>query len=147
VRLRLSSLTTGERVVLTAGAVLLVVSFLPWFGRSPAQTGWANLPSRLAVLAGAAMVLQVLVWRLAGGGADTTSAAWGLVHLILGLTALALVVVQLLLGDERVISQVSVRLDRRPGIFLGLMAAAGLACGGLLRSRETEAGRFGARLR
>ena len=137
--MRRRALTRGERVIVTGGVALLLTSFLPWFGvgHESHHTGWQNLPSRVAIVLGLVMVLQVIARRV---GADLPGPwlPWGTVHLVVGTVALVLVVVQIVVGDELLVGEVPVRLARRPGLFLGLAAAVALTCGGLLRSLEPE---------
>ena len=136
----IGKLSPGERIIAGAGILLFVDSFLPWFRfcigalvfRACAHhSAWANPLSALAVLIAIAMVVQIAVRhyssaRMAAPGAMT----WGQVHLFAGFAVLALVILQFLAGDSP--------MHRAFGIFVGLVCAAGLAYGGMVRSREPE---------
>ena len=142
----IGKLSPGERVIGGAGILLFVDSFLPWFRyclpiRNTAilrisrpcvnHTAWANGLSALALLIAIAMVVQIAVrhYSSARMGAPGTM-TWGQVHLFAGFAVLALVILQFLAGNSP--------MHRGFGVFVGVVCAAGLAYGGMVRSREPE---------
>ena len=136
----LSKLSPAEKIIAASGVVLLLVSFFDWFGiAGGGVTAWDNVWSALAVLVGIVMVLQILIARFSTAKLPTLPVPWGQVHLILGVLALGLVILQLAIGDKVEVGGITVlELERKIGVFLGLIAAAGLAYGGFLRSKEPE---------
>lgn len=146
----IGKLSPGERIIAGAGVALVVDSFLPWFRYCLAignvgmlrihqpcasRTAWANTLSVLALLLAIAMVAQVAVHhfstvRLSSPG----TMSWGQAHLFAGFAVLALVVLQSLAGYH----PFGISWHRAFGIYVGLVCAAGLAYGGMVRSREPE---------
>jgi hypothetical protein len=146
----LNKLSPAEKIIAGSGVALLIISFLPWFGlRSYSVNGWNNPLSSLAVIVGILMVVQIAFARFTSVTLPKLPVTWGRAHLILGVVAFALVVLQFIVGDKISASgltglgiRLSVDLDRKFGLFLGLIASAGLAYGGYQRSREPEATGF-----
>jgi len=133
-----NKLSQSERIIVISGVLLFLFSFFPWFGLlGGSHSGWDNTLSLLAVIVGVIMVVQVALARFTTVQLPTLPVPWGQVHLGLGVIALAFVVLQLLIGDE----VLGIKLDRKVGIYLGLLAAAGLAYGGFLRSKEPDGAR------
>jgi hypothetical protein len=136
----IGKLSPGERIIAGAGVALFVDSFFPWFRfciggvvfRACAHhNGWSNALSALALLVAIAMVAQIAVrhfssMRLSSPGAMS----WGQAHVFAGFAVLALVILQFLAGDSP--------MHRAVGVYVGLVCAAGLAYGGMVRSREPE---------
>jgi hypothetical protein len=139
----LDKLTPAEKIIAGSGVALVVVSFFPWFGLGGGtRNAWKNSLSALGVLVGAVMVLQILLSRFSTVNLPKPPLPWGRVHLILGFVALGLVFLQFLVGDEVSAAlgtvRVTAKLDREFGLYLGILAAAGLAYGGVRRSQEPE---------
>jgi hypothetical protein len=136
----IGKLSPGERIIGGAGILLFVDGFLPWFRfciggvvfRACAHhNAWDNALSALALLIAVAMVIQIAVrhfstLRVSSPG----SMSWGQVHLFAGFAVLALVILQFLAGNSP--------MHRAFGIYVGLVCAAGLAYGGMVRSREPD---------
>jgi hypothetical protein len=136
-------LSPAEKIIAACGVALAIVSFFPWFGLAGGtRNAWKNPLSSFAVLVGIVMVAQILLSRFTTTKLPAPPVPWGRVHLILGVLALVLALLQFVVGDEvtaRVADvRVSVELDREFGLFLGVLAAAGLAYGGFRRSKEPE---------
>lgn len=137
--MNLNRLTLGGRVVAVAGLLLFIDSFLPWFrvcgsiisyeGCFTTANGWDNWASLLAVLVTIAMLVQ-LGLELAGTDLRPPGTfTWAQVQLAAaGLVAL-LVLIQVAAGDGS-------GTTRSVGAWLGLVFAAGLVYGAVLRSRE-----------
>jgi multisubunit Na+/H+ antiporter MnhF subunit len=143
----LNKLTTGDRVIAVSGIVLLIVSFFDWLGAeadvgpfsvSDAGNAWDFTLPMLAVLIGIAMV--VLVSLRAFGVALPDTVPWGLILLIMGGVAVFFVLIKLIVGPNIDTGGVDVDVSktREFGIFLGLIASAGLAAGGYLRFQEEQ---------
>jgi multidrug transporter EmrE-like cation transporter len=135
-----SHVTTGGAVVIGTGVVFLIDSFLPWhrtcikfLGNSAcgSHNGWQTPFSLLATLLVLALVaevvaVQVLEQKLPAVGTLT----WPQIRLGVAGVALALVLLQLIVGDSG--------LGRSYGLFLGIVLAAGLLYGTYLRNQESE---------
>jgi len=146
----LNKLTTGDRVIAVSGIVLFIFSFFDWLGAkvgsgplefSEAKSAWGFTLTLIAVLLGIAMValvaLKLLDVSLPDLGSQVT---WGLVLLIMGAIAFAFVLIKLIagpnLGDAADVAGVD--KTREFGIFVGLVATAGLGLGGFLRFQEDK---------
>lgn len=137
----LSKLSTGEKVIVASGILLLLASFLDWFSFEDLAgfNGWEIdfLSGRLPVLLGIVMVGHVLITRFAP---DLTLPQWPWpkIHLGAGIAAAVLVVLKLLLGEsvDTIIGEID--FDRSIGIFVAALAAIGLGVGGFLYHREHE---------
>ena len=141
--MNLSKLTTAERIIAASGAALLILSVFPWFGfgADPFEIrhdAWDNVTTLAAVVIGVIMAAQVIA-ATAAKPKTPSKVKWGQVHLVLGVLAFGLVLLQYLLGDEYNALGISVELQRKAGVFLGLIASAGLAYGGFRKSKEPEA--------
>lgn len=136
----LSKLSAAEKIIAGSAAALFIVSFLPWFGLGNFNnTAWNNPLSSFAVIVGILMVVQILIFHSKASRLPKPPVPWGQVHLILGVAALALILLQALVGDEvAALGILSAELDRKYGLFLGLLAGAGLAYGGFRRSKEPD---------
>ncbi len=134
----LSKLTTGDKVVAGSGIALFIFSFFPWFGidvgfASYSESGWSSIFSLLAILVGIAMALIVLL-PMFGVELPELGMPWSQILFITGIVAVALLVLQLLVGS----STAGVDLDRKIGVFLGVVAGAGLCFGGFLKKQEGD---------
>lgn len=142
----LSRLSMGDKVVLGSTIALFITLFLPWFsvdvpGLGVQDTGsgyntggflFAILPLLLAIV----MAAQIAIARFSPATQlPQLPIPWGRVHLIAGVLALVLVLLKLLIGEEDFGTGA---IDRSFGIFLSLIAAAGLAAGGFLKNQEGE---------
>ena len=123
----------GELVGAISGLGLLVVSFLPWYSAGGENaTAWQafsvtdivlTAAAALSISVGIVVLLRLSVSYPVAG----SSVAGGL-----GVVALILVVIRLINppggGD----------VDREIGAWLGLIATAGIACGGWLGMQEAR---------
>ncbi len=145
--MNLNRLTMGGRVVAVAGMLLFIDSLLPWFrlcasdligisvpgisNTCVSQTAWSNWASLLAVLVTIAMLVQIGL-ELASVQLPTPGTfSWAQVQLAAAALVLLLVVIQIAVGDSPG--------RRYLGAWLGLVFAAGLLYGAVLRSRESAA--------
>jgi hypothetical protein len=136
----------GDTVAVASGAALLVVLFLPWYGvdlnvagatvASGHATAWQAFGFiDLLLFLVAVVAIAVPLGRAAGslpGGSRLVLAA-GAVGLLLVLFR----VVDLPATDIQTVGGDSIDVSRRIGLFLGLLATAGVACGGY-RAISTE---------
>jgi hypothetical protein len=134
----LNKLTQGEKVIAGSAVAFLVFTFLPWYGKfSGSRNGWdyflfGVIPLLLAV----AMVAQIGIARFTDTKLPDPPLPWGQIHLIAGSLAAALVLLKLIIGDSVSGLGISIDLDRKYGLYLAFLAAAGLAAGGFLKSKE-----------
>ena len=139
----LSKLSTGDKVIAGSGIALFIISFFPWFGldlgiTDYSESGWSSVFSLLAILIGLAMVAVILL-PMFGVDLPDLNVPWWQILFIAGIVSAALILLQLLIGS----STAGVDLDRKIGVFLGLIAGIGLAAGGFLKKQEVEAGPTG----
>jgi hypothetical protein len=146
----IGKLSRGERIIGGAGVLLFADSFLPWFRYCLAignvgvlsihqpcasRGAWTNTLSVLALLVAIAMVAQIGVHHFSTARMSAPGTmSWGQAHLFAGFAVLALVVLQSLAGYH----PYGISWHRAFGIYVGLVCAAGLAYGGMVRSREPE---------
>jgi hypothetical protein len=138
-------LSQGQLVAAIAAIALFIISFLPWFGVSGAVTVggttiggsknfslWeAENPLDIYLLIVILVALVPAVMALMGdGGADGGLAPMATALLAGVGTLLILYQVFDTPGDA----------DRKIGLFLGLIACAGVAVGGYLSMQETSGG-------
>jgi hypothetical protein len=139
----LNKLSTGDKVIGGSGIALFILSFFPWFGIdiggivdvSYSENGWSSIFSMLAILIGIAMAVLAVLPAF-GVELPELGMPWSQIHFIAGIVAAALILLQLLVGS----STAGVDLDRKIGVFLGLLAGIGLAAGGFLRKQEGDEG-------
>lgn len=140
----LNRLTTGEKIIGGCGIALLILAFFPWFQYdddfvTAREGGFGNVFSALAILLGIAMAVIVIV-KAAGKDLPSLPIAWPQAMLIAGGAAAALVLLQALVGSNAGLAGFSFDLDRAIGLWLGLLAAIGLAVGAFLNYQEGDAG-------
>jgi hypothetical protein len=140
----LNKLTQGEKIIAGSAIAFLLFTFFPWFGKfGGSRNGWdyflfGIIPLLLAIV----MVAQIAIARFTETKLPNPPLPWGQLHLIVGSLAAVLVLLKLIIGDSvgggsvAGLSIPSVDLDRKFGIFLAFIAAAGLAFGGFQKSRE-----------
>jgi hypothetical protein len=140
---RFQALSIGEKIIIIAGAVLLIDGFLPWYSVSAefagvkvsaSANGWESpgaLWSILAVLIGLAMAAVVVLKGLTEVEIPDNigGVSWPKIFLGGGVAALVLVVIKFLNESS----------DLGFGFYLGFIAAAALAVAGVLMYREESA--------
>ncbi len=136
--------SNSETIILAAGAVMLIGSFLPWFTASGFSdlTAWSNGMFPLATLIpiiGVVMALQVALTRFANVDLPDRVAdfTWPQVHLILAVWAAAMAICWLIIDTGR---------DRGFGLFLNFLGAMALVVGAVMlrNERAASSGGFGA---
>ena len=127
--------TTSELIIMIAGAVMLVASFLD-FRFDTNSWGSGNLPiATLLPLYGVVMAVQIGLTKFAGVNLPDQVAGftWEQVHLVLGLLA-GLMAVGWLLTDTG---------DKQIGLWLEMLGGIALAVGGVMMQRERQTGAIG----
>lgn len=139
----LKKLSLGDQIIGGSGIVLFIASFLTWFkvevdglgafGASASANAWdlGFLVGPFPVLIGLLMVAYVAVRAFAPQVQLPEGVPYDLVLFIAGCVAAALVVLKLLIGEDDAGGLVDV--SRGIGIFLGTLAALGLAAGGYMK--------------
>jgi hypothetical protein len=140
--LDLKKLTPGEMTTAVSGVLLLVFSFFAWYGIDTAvgsfnRNGWQapkSFLSIVAILLGIVLAAHVIVEKLSNVELPERlgSIGWGVMHLAGGGIAFLLVLLKAVLGGD----YFTVSLDRKFGLWLGLLASLGLLVGGYLMAKE-----------
>jgi len=128
--------TPGEIVIIAAGAVMLIFSFLHFAGDTSAWgTGFFPIATLLP-LYGVVMALQIVLTKFANVKLPDSivSFTWEQVHLALGVMA-ALMAIGWLLTD--------VSVDKQIGFWFEFLGGIALAVGAILLQRERHTGAIG----
>jgi hypothetical protein len=136
---KFNALSIGEKIIIPAGVILFIVGFLPWYSASygplsVSRNAWSDFGafwSILAILIGLAMATVIVLKNL---GTMTIpdnvgGITWPKIHLAAGVVALLFLVIKFLGNHDYTAF----------GLYLGLIAGAALAAGGLLMFREESA--------
>jgi hypothetical protein len=136
-------LSVGEIVAAAAGVALFVVMFLPWYGSKATSGGVsASGPNAsaweafdfidLVLLLTAVLAVGVAVARAAQALPETLPVPPAVLVHVSGALAVVLIVYRLIdtPGATGSFGNVDVDVTRKIGIFLGLIAAAGISIGG-----------------
>jgi hypothetical protein len=123
----LRRLRAGEWIVALSGAVLLLALFLPWY--RPSSTAWEALAVNDVVLAGIAAAAVGVFVATATQRVPAVPIALEAAVTLVGLVAVVLVLVRTIwlpeLADQRAY-----------GLWIGLVAAVGIAAGGWIGVRD-----------
>ncbi len=136
----LKKLTPGEMTTAVSGVVLLVFSFFHWYSvsynfgpvsGSVSRNGWQSPDSFwsiVAILIGIVLAAHVIVEKLTGVDLPDRlgSVGWGVVHLAGGAVAFLFILFKWLTNTDYVAF----------GLYVSLIAAAGLVVGGYLMAKE-----------
>lgn len=137
----LKKLTPGEMLITISGIVLLIFSFFKWYGVefkiagqtlvSVSRNGWESPDaffSVVAILLGIVMAAYVIVTRLANVELPERlgSIGWGVFLLAGGVIAFVFMLIKWLSNTDYT----------KFGLYISLIASAGLAVGGFLTARE-----------
>ena len=134
----LKKLTPGEITTAVSGVLLLVVSFFTWYGfdlgpfGDVSQNAWQRpgaFWSIIAVLIGVVLAAHVIVEKIANVDLPERlgSVGGGVMHLAGGAIAFIFVIIKAASSDG---------LDRKIGLWLGLLFSLGLLVGGYLMAKE-----------
>ena len=142
---RINALSTGEKLIVAGGIVMLIASFLPWYSYdfgldgiadiSISRNGWQSpgaIWSILATLVAVAMAGTILAAKFGNMTlpALSNNLTWGTLYLAAG-GIVALCVILKLVGESSYLSF---------GFYLGILAAIALAAGGYLLYSEEKKG-------
>ena len=127
--------TTSELIIVIAGAVMLVASFLDFAGKTSAWGEFLFPLATLLPLYGVIMALQIALTKFANVNLPDTLAGftWEQVHLVLGLFA-GLMAIGWLVTD---ISSKGI------GFWLEVLGGIALAVGAVMMQRERQTGAIG----
>jgi hypothetical protein len=140
----MTKLTTGDKIIGVSGILLFIFSFFKWLGYSygpftASQSAWSFFLCWFSVILG--VLLVAYVGAKAGGVTlpDLGAISWE--QIVLGVASLAflLILIKLIAGPSAHgvnIGDLGISKSRKIGIFLGLVASAGLVGGAFLNARE-----------
>jgi len=140
----------GEMIAAVSGFLLILFMFLPWFGYSANVGGIGDVGSVNANFWEVSDILDILLLlvgliaigvalaRAAGAMPANLPAPVGTIVLGAGALAVLIVLFRLLVPPDGGIDEIDV--SRKIGVFLGLLAAAGVAFGGYTASNERVSG-------
>lgn len=149
-----SRISFGEMIAGVSGLALFVFMFLPWYGaKATLNLGGANISASASdnvdawgafsfidvlLFLAAVIAVAMVVARAAGAVPADLSVPPGLIVAIAGAVAVILILYRLIDAPGVDVSGLGVNLDitRKIGIFLGLIAAAGIAFGGYTAMNE-----------
>jgi hypothetical protein len=136
-----NKLTTADRVVGISAAVFLVMFFLPWYGKGDYNRSGASflLTGWIPLLLAAGMVTLIVLTRFTATTLPKIPLPWGQVYLIAGAAIGVLLLLRVIIASTYdFVGIPDVTLERKIPLFLAFLAAAGLAVGGFLKSKEPE---------
>lgn len=141
----INRLNTGEKVIGVSGVLLLIFSFLPWLGFSfrgvsDSSTAWSFTLCLIAVIIGVLMAGLVIAKAAGRDVPELGNVKWA--HVLLGaaIVAFVFILIKLIAGPSTHgldVGALGVSKERKIGIFLGLIASAGLVGGAYLNAKET----------
>jgi hypothetical protein len=140
----LSKINTGEKVIGVSGILLFIFSFFSWLGFSygpisASSSAWSFTLCWIAVVLGILMVGYVVAKLFDVSLPDLGSVTWSQILLGVAVLAFLLILIKLIAGPGTGgvnISGTGVSKSRKIGIFLGLIASAGLVAGAYLNAKE-----------
>ncbi|MEJ7789742.1 MAG: hypothetical protein WKF29_07630 [Thermoleophilaceae bacterium] len=138
-----SRISFGEMVAAVSGLVLLIVMFFPWY-QTEAEMAGSNSSNAwevfsfvdLLLLLVVLVAVGVAVARAAGAMPTQLPAPPGMIVAAAGALALLLIIFRLISIPGGDVDIDGVDFDRQIGIFLGLLAAAGITFGGFTAMNE-----------
>jgi hypothetical protein len=140
----LNKLSLGDKIIAVSGILLLIFSFFPWLGFSAgtfseSRSAWTFTLCWLAVVLGVVCVVYVVLKMQDVALPELGSVKWS--HIILGIAIVAFlfILIKVIVGPSTGgvdIGQFGVSKERKIGIFLGLIASAGLVAGAYLNVKE-----------
>lgn len=147
-----SRISFGEMVAGASGLALFVFMFFPWYGIKTKFEGLGDIEavngnaweffSFIDILLFLVVVVAVgmAVARAAGAMPANLPAPPGTIVAAAGALAVLLILFRLVSVPDPAITGDAVDLSRKIGIFLGLIAAAGIAFGGYTAMNERASG-------
>ena len=140
----LNKLTLGDKIIAVSGILLLIFSFFPWLGFdfgpiSASGSAWKFTLCWLAVVLGVLCVVYVVLKMQDVKLPELGSVTWGQVILGVAIVAFLFILIKVIVGPSTGgvnLSGTGVSKERKIGIFLGLLASAGLVAGAYLNVKE-----------
>jgi hypothetical protein len=133
-------LTTGGWIVAGTGGAFFIDSLIPWHRECVhlfttkvcgSENAWGTPFSLLASVLAIVLLAEVIAVQLMDQTLPAVGTfSWSQIRLVAAGLMLGLVVIQLIVGDHGV--------SRSFGVFIGLLLAAGMVYGTLVRNRESE---------
>jgi hypothetical protein len=150
-RMDTSKLSVGDQIAALSGAVLLIVLFLPWYGVDVNVAGFSASESVNAWEAMSFIDILLFLVALVAIGVPVAKATGtlpedipgGMLVLAAGGIGLLLVLFRLIdipAPDVPAAAESSVDFGRKIGLFLGVLAAAGITYGGWRATAEDPVG-------
>jgi hypothetical protein len=145
----LNKLTTGDKVIGISGIALFIFSFFSWLGVKAGsgavevegtKSAWGLTLTLFAVLIGIALVVVVALKAADVKLPDLGGVTWAQVMLGAAGLVLLFVVIKLITGISGVPDLPGIEKTRKIGIFLGLIASAGLVAGAWLNFQADAGG-------
>jgi hypothetical protein len=144
-----SKLSTGDLVAGVSGIALVIVLFLPWYGVDVSVAGFSASESVNAWEAMSFIDILLFLVALVAIGVPVARATGSLPDdvpgsvILLGAGALGLLlvvwrVIDIPAPDVPTIAKDSVDFGRKVGLFLGLIATAGITYGGWRANAESQ---------
>ena len=141
----INKLNTGEKVIGISGVLLLIFSFFSWLGFSAgpfeeSRSAWSFTLCWLAVVIGILMAGLVIAKAAGMDVPELGNVKWA--HILLGaaIVAFVFILIKVIVGPSANgvdLGDFGVSKERKIGIFLGLIASAGLVAGAYLNAKET----------
>ncbi len=146
-----SRISFGEMVAGASGLALFIFMFFPWYGiktefdlggfEGAQGNAWEffsfiDIILLLVILLAVGMALV----RAAGAMPSDLPVPAGMIVAAAGALAVLLILFRLISAPDPAITGEAVDLSRKAGIFLGLIAAAGIAFGGYMAMKERPTG-------
>jgi purine-cytosine permease-like protein len=139
-----SRISFGEMVAAVSGLLLFIFMFVGWYGVedvSGSANAWESFSFIDILLFLAAVVaVSIAVLRAADAMPAELPAPPGLIVAGAGALAVLLILFRLIATPDFDVLGVDVDTTRKIGVFLGLLAAAGIAYGGYMAMNERASG-------
>ena len=147
-----SKISFGEMVAGASGLALFIFMFFPWYGLKTEVEGLGDVEGvngnaweffsiiDIILLLVALRAVGMAVARAAGAMPADLPAPAGTIVAVAGALALLLILFRLISAPDPDITGDAVDLSRKVGVFLGLIAAAGITFGGFTAMKEREGG-------
>ena len=142
----LSRLTLGERIAGASALALLIFMFLPWYAQDDSRLGQQSFSAwhafawiDVALLLVAGLAIAAAAARAARLVPPPLPVAPSTMVAVAGMLAALLILLRTLDLPSPTLSGVEV--ERRAGLYLGLLAALGVAAGGVVAMRERRSRR------
>jgi len=135
-----------------SGLALLIVMFFPWYGIKTEFEGLGDIEGAngnawevfsfidIILFLVALVAIGMAVARAAGAMPSQLPAPAGTIVAAAGALALLLILFRLISAPDPDVTGDAVDLSRKIGIFLGLIAAAGITFGGYTAAKERASG-------